>query len=169
MLGHIPVAYFTTYYVMKKNNLLWQWQWLALGIFSAVLPDLDFFYQIFTNELYLSHRYLITHLPFFYLIALVILIIISCFYRKKWFKYAIIIVFVNIFVHLLVDTMFYGIRWLWPFSKDLIGVYNINGSGGIIVANYFHHWYWYLEIFLWPIAIIHLISANKKRFKQSNK
>lgn len=168
IIGHLPIGYFTTRYLIKKLKLPLKPIWLGLGLIAAIVPDLDYIYWVISNSQELTHRGLITGTPFFYLTLFIISVIVYCFFKKKWLKNAIIIVFINILVHLVIDTVFYGNKWFWPFSDAYIGIYNVGGYGsgvGIQVANYFSHWYWYLEIALWVIAIISIIiSYNKKEF-----
>jgi inner membrane protein len=162
MVGHIAAGYFTTYYLMRRYKLLWRWPWFALGLFASIIPDLDIFYQMYVNKLYLTHRYYFTYIPLFYLVVFIFCLLVQLIFKKKWLKYAILIIFANIFVHLLLDTPFYGIMWLWPFYKGLIGIYDVGGNGGIFVKNYWHHWYFYSEIVLWILAIYHLITTYGK-------
>lgn len=165
IIGHLPIGYFTTRYLIKKLKLPLNKFWLGLGIAAAVVPDLDYAYWLITNSQTESHRGYFTTYPFFYFLIFLLWILIYFFLKKAWLKNAIIIVFVNIFIHFLFDTPFYGIKWLYPFSNIDIGIYNVgsytNGSG-ILVQNYFTHWYWYLEIALWVLAIISIIISYRK-------
>ncbi|MBU1130604.1 metal-dependent hydrolase [Patescibacteria group bacterium] len=165
IIGHLPVGYFTTRYLIKKLKLPLKPVCLGLGLLAAVIPDLDYIYWILSDSQELTHRGLITGMPFFYLTLFIISVIIYCFYKKKWLKAVISIIFINISIHLLIDTVFYGIQWLYPFSEIYIGIYNVGGYGsgvGIQVKNYFTHWCWYAEIVLWIIAIIAVIKSYIK-------
>ena len=164
LFAHIPVGYLVTHSLIKKFNLKFNPYWIALGLFASVLPDLGIIYQLFSGKMHETHRYYITNLPLFYLTVFLIGVIVSCFIKKNWLKYGNYILFANIFVHLLLDTAYYGIRWFWPIYPKLIAIYNIDGSGGIRVANYFHHWYWYLEIAIIifvPLFIIYSFVKGK--------
>ena len=158
LLAHLPVGYSVTHAVIKKFKLKFSWPWLSLGMFAAVLPDFGIIYQLFSGRLYESHRYYITNLPVFYLTVFIIIVIVNCFIHKRWLTYANYLIFANIFVHLLLDTVYYGIRWLWPFYPKLIAIYNTAGNGGFRVDNYFHHWYWYLEIVI--VIFVPLFIVN---------
>lgn len=162
LIGHLPVGYFITRSLIKKLKLPLNKLWLGLGLLAAILPDFDIVYTVFVKQSIGSHRYYFTNFPAFYLTLLLISVIVYYLIRKKWLKFVIIIVFANIFVHLLLDTMFVGIKWFWPFSDILIGVYNVGLTGGIIVENYFTHWYWHLEIVLWIAAVISVAISYKK-------
>ena len=162
LIGHLPVGYFVTRSLIKKLKLPTNKLWLGLGLMAAILPDFDIAYTILIKESLGSHRYYNTNYPAIYLILLALSIIVYFLIRKEWLKLGIIIVFVNIFIHLLIDTVFVGIKWFWPFYDNLIGIYNVGLTGGVIVENYFTHWYWYLEIVLWIAATVSVIISYKK-------
>lgn len=162
LIGHLPIGYFVTRSLIKKLNLPTKKLWLGIGLIAAVLPDFDLAYTIFFKQSMGSHRYYYTNFPVIYLLLLLIFILFYLFNNKKWLKIGIIIVFTNIFVHFLVDTVFVGIKWFWPFYDQLIGIYNVALTRGIIVENYFNHWYWYLEIILWVVTIISIFISYKK-------
>jgi len=165
LIGHLPIGYFTTRYLIKKLKLPLNKSWLGLGLFAAIIPDLDYIYWFFSNSQITSHRGYITAYPLFYLTIFFISVIVYCLIKKIWLKSAIIIIFFNIFLHFCLDTFFYGVRWLYPLSKAYFGVYNIGGYGsgrGIQVADYFNHWCWYLELLFWLIAVISVIVSYRK-------
>ena len=167
LIGHLPAGYFVTRTILKKfklpfNQRLGKWLFLA-GLIGAILPDFDLAYWILFDEYGAgSHRFYYTNYPVFYLLSFLLFVMIYFLYRKKWLKLGIIIVFANIFAHFLLDTAFVGIKWLWPFYDRLIGIYNVNFTGGLLVENYFRHWFWYLEIALWALAIISVVRSIKK-------
>jgi len=162
LIGHLPAGYFLSRYLIKRNKLPLNKLWLGLGLLAAILPDFDIAYSILFTDSMASHRLFYTNFPLLYLTVLLIFIIIYYIRPSKNFKFGIIIVFANIFLHFILDTAFVGIKWLWPFYDRLIGVYNVNITEGIRVENYFNHWYWYLEIALWILAIISVIISFKK-------
>ena len=167
LIGHLPAGYFVTKSILKKFKLpldgpMGKWLFLA-GLIGAILPDFDLAYWVLFDEYGTgSHRFYYTNYPLIYLLILALFVIIYFPFRKKWLKYGLIIVFTNIFVHLFLDSFFLGIKWLWPFYDRLIGLYNVNFTGGILVDNYFHHWFWYLEIALWALATISVARSIKK-------
>ncbi len=167
LIGHLPAGYFVTKSILKKlkipiNNTMGKWLFLA-GLVASIAPDFDIVYWMLFDEYGTgSHRNYYTNYPILYLALLVILVIIYFIVKKPWLKYGIIVVFANFFTHLILDTTFVGIKWLWPFYDKMIGIYNVNFTGGLMIENYFHHWIWYLEIALWLLAIISVIISYKK-------
>lgn len=165
IIGHLPAGYFLTRYLIKRQKLPLTKFWLGLGLIAAVLPDFDYAYWILSNDQSESHRGYITTYPIIYFGIFLIFVLIYLIKKNVWLKNFIIIVFANIFLHFLLDTPFYGVKWLLPFYRQEIGVYDVgsytNGSG-IHINNYFAHWYWFLEIALWIAAVISIIRSNKK-------
>jgi len=166
IIGHLPIGYFTTRYLIKKLKLPLKPIWLGLGLFASISPDLDYIYWIVSESQADTHRGIITSTPFFYLTLFILSVIVYYSYRKYWLKCAILLVFINILIHFIIDTVFYGNRWLYPFSNAYYGIYNVGGYGsgvGIQIPNYWSHWYWYLEIGLWIIAITSIIISYHKK------
>jgi len=166
IIGHLPIGYFVSRYLIKKLKLPLNNVWLGVGIFAAILPDLDYLYWIFSNSQNNTHRGYLTGYPLFYLTLFILCVIIYRIFNKKWLKFAIIIIYINIFVHLSLDTVFYGIKWFYPLSAAYVGIYNVGGYGsgvGVQIPNYWQHWYWYLEIALWVFAVISIIISSYKK------
>ena len=162
LIGHLPAGYFITRYLIKKNKLPLNKFWLGLGLLGSVLPDFDLIYTLFINTTISSHRNLPTYIPLFWLILFLLCLASYAIWHKKWIKYGAIVLFGNVLIHLILDTPFVGVKWLWPFYDKLVGIYNVGLTSGFLVENYFQHWYWYLEIALWIAAIISIINSNKK-------
>jgi inner membrane protein len=166
IIGHLPVGYFTTRYLIKKLKLPLNKFWLLLGLAGAIIPDLDYIYWILSNSQKQTHRGYFSGYPLFYLTFLLVFVIVNCFFKKKILSRGIIVVFCNIFIHFLLDTVFYGVKWFYPFYNRYIGIYNVGGYGGglgIQVKSYFHHWYWYLEIGLWVLFAVSLFISYRKK------
>lgn len=166
IIGHLPAGYFITRYLIKRQKLALNKWWLGLGLLAAIVPDLDYAYWLIINDQADTHRGYITTYPIIYFGFFLISLSIYLFYKRQWLKNAIIIIYVNIFVHFLLDTPFYGVKWLLPFYNQEIGIYDVgsySGGSGIQVENYFTHWYWYLEIVLWIITIISIVISYKKK------
>lgn len=162
LIGHLPAGYFISRYIIKKNHLPLNKTWIGLGLLGAVLPDFDLIYPIFFNSSIASHRMLLTNIPLLWLFLALICQFAYLIWKRIWIKYATFLIFANVFFHFILDTPFVGVKWLWPFYDKLIGIYNVGLTDGFIVENYFHHWYWYLEILFWIASIISIFYSSKK-------
>ncbi len=94
------VLLFTTAQAMGINPLLS----LPLVI-GAVLPDFDYLFKR-------NHRTQITHVPLFWFLSLTPLALI-------WQQF--LFLEIGVFVHLILDTIDWGIMWLHPHKTNLYG------------------------------------------------
>lgn len=105
------------------------WEWVALGVCFALLPDLDFWVELVRRgtvggkELG-AHRTLL-HNPLVFLPA-----VAGCF---VWGGPALgTLAVLGIYGHFVHDSigMGYGVRWLWPFSGNFSKLFS-DREGGI--------------------------------------
>ena len=178
--GHIAGGYLFTKAVLKilPNNLSDQRkeQLARLGAVLGFLPDIDVFYAFYKsaaltiNHSVANHRLYLTHTP---LIWLVLGLVISfLFWKKPFWKHFGLIVWVGAWSHMLLDSIDYGVRWLWPISEKTYAL--ISGNIGVSAQanNFFSYWFGFLTVYsLTPtfyIELIIIISAIWVFFK-SNK
>ena len=76
IIGHLPIGYFTTRYLIKKLKLPLKPFWLGLGLFASIIPDLDYIYWIISESQADTHRGVITSTPFFYLTLFILSVIV---------------------------------------------------------------------------------------------
>ncbi len=95
---------------------------VLISIFFVLLPDMDFLFLIFYKKEWLgkfSHKHRdIMHYPLIYIpIGAVIFLFLKPFWS--------LLFVVNSFFHFLHDTAIggFGIRWLWPFSKNYFAIF----------------------------------------------
>ena len=121
--GHIAAGYLTAYGVMHllnnpftptETNLL-----LLAGAILGTLPDIDFipFFlsrksMRFTDED--SHRRYITHTPMLWLI---LGLIIALGAPDALIRALGLLIWLASWGHFIGDSIEYGVRWFWPFSK----------------------------------------------------
>jgi hypothetical protein len=79
---------------------------LLLLVSCSIIPDFDIFFSSL-------HRNLFTHTPFFWGSILVVIIVFN---QSLW------ILLFPFFVHLVLDTIDYGVMLLYPFSKKTYGL-----------------------------------------------
>ncbi len=162
LIGHLPAGYFLTRALIKKYKIPLTPFWLGLGLVASVAPDFDHAFNLFFQANITDHRSLISHIPMTYFFLMLAGIFLYKLRPRQWLKWGMIVVLSNALLHLILDTVFIGIKWLSPFNNHLFGVYNVGYTGGFFVNDYFQHWYWYLEILLWLAAIISVIISHKK-------
>jgi hypothetical protein len=109
-------------------------------VIGAVLPDFD---CIFNR----MHRTQITHAPLFWFLSLTPLALI-------WQQF--LFLEIGVFVHLILDTLDWGVMWLHPFNNNLYG--------GVLKkyrSNFSHHYLLHNGLFALEIvfAVIAIYSS----------
>lgn len=126
IFGHGPSGFFMTWLLrilpenMKWNNVKTKYI-LLLGTVGAMAPDLDLFYTYLVDA-GVSHREFITHTPFFWLLAsLIVFILLTITRKQQYIPYALTFTLGGV-LHVVFDTITAQIRLLYPFSRDFMGV-----------------------------------------------
>lgn len=95
---------------------------LVIGTLFGDSPDIDllWFYiqKKFNKSSDKSHRDYITHTPIFWLIVSLIVVTIGLLDNSEFIQYIGWAVLCGSWSHFILDTIEYGIRWLWPFSNQ---------------------------------------------------
>lgn len=101
----------------EMNQFLW---W---GMFFGFAPDLDVFYFFIKNKTLLvsgnaaqkdTHRKYLSHAPMLWIIPG---LLIFFFAPSVYWKYVGLLLWLGSWSHFLLDSVDYGIMWLWPFSS----------------------------------------------------
>jgi len=139
------------------------------GAFLGFAPDLDVFYAFFVQKSLLVahkdtpiHRKYFFHAPILWLIVGMLII-----YFARDYKFWVIgyLVWLGSWSHFILDSVEYGIMWLWPFNTNVYALFNIKDNLRFEEKNFFWHSFkflkeytkklsFYLEIFIILTAII---------------
>lgn len=125
--GHIAGGFLAAEALIKiaKPNLpLAQLhQLLYWGMFFGFAPDLDMFWEFLQEKAFIikdlknhNHRKLLSHAPLLWLIAG---LLIYFFATNEYIKCVGLLVWLGSWSHFILDSIEYGIMWLWPFSKKI--------------------------------------------------
>jgi len=161
-IGHTPAGYIITTLILNRlpnsdKNIALLW----IGIIASVAPDLDMFYfYLFDHQQHLHHSYW-THLPIYWVGITSILVIIAIIIKNRFFLVATIIGSINIFGHMVLDTIVGNIRWLYPFSITDIVMFKVPARYDWWVWNFFLHWTFIFELAVITMALI--IFLNKRK------
>jgi len=103
----------------KEKTVLW-----FVGITSAILPDLDIAYSILKNLR--DHRAFVTHGFPIYLIAFLLIYLLSFrqkkeAFGKKFFRVLSLVFLIGITTHFVIDFIFGGVALFAPFSYKIYG------------------------------------------------
>jgi inner membrane protein len=132
----------------KRYNLL-----ILAGIIGGIMPDFDFVYHIFIDSDRTPHHSYITHMPFFWLSLMSLLIVTGTLLKKPFFTAVSTVMCSASLLHLIFDTLTGEIYWLYPFSMHPFNVFSVHGTYIWWVHNYMYHWTFLIEITTVTIAM----------------
>jgi len=158
-IGHLPAGYLTTKAILSRTRagsddaktgvIL-----ISVGLMASLLTDLDMLYfYLIDHRQHLHHGYW-THLPIFWLIVCLGIFASSALVRSKIGLLVAMIFTVNIFGHLLLDTITGGIRWLAPWSPRPFTLVMVQAQYDWWVLNFMGHWSFAIEILLVFVALL---------------
>src|SRR5258707_1017416 len=124
--GHIAAGYLTAKVLLhfshegltqvQQTRLVW---W---AIFFGFAPDLDMFLSFFKEKALVvknvnknNHRRFYSHAPVLWLITGLMIYIFA---STPYFKIFGLLLWLGAWSHFILDSIDYGIMWLWPFSKQ---------------------------------------------------
>ena len=136
-----------------------------LGTFSGLAPDLDLIYYFFKIRSFRfqpdsTHRYYITHTPFFWILAGVLIFFIT------GNNVAALIVSLAALSHIFFDSFDsgHGLMWFWPFStKKFLFLNPIENNPKadslsryyfLLIKEYTKHVTFYLEVIITIFALL---------------
>ncbi len=153
--GHIAAGYLTGYVLLKVANPALSPQevqhLMMWTTFFGFAPDLDTFWAFFKQKSFLlsgekqvSHRKFYSHAP---IIWLVVGLLIYFFGSSVYIKYFGLSLWLGSWSHFLLDSIEYGIMWLWPFSNKVYALKNVEIKVFIPEKNFFKHTWQFLKIY----------------------
>jgi inner membrane protein len=112
-IGHLPAGYLATMPVLGRAAPGERRRLLLLGLAASVVPDLDLFYFYFVDERRHVHHSYLPHLPLAWVAALAVAaVVLGPLRARRTAWLALAILGVNVLLHLVLDTVVGGIRWL---------------------------------------------------------
>ena len=166
--GHIAAGYVTTKALLhythaqlthhQQTVLLW---W---GSVLGLAPDFDVFYWLVKHRTLKAehktdnHRYFLSHAPILWLLAGGLIFLLAPTEYGKLFG---LLVWLCSWSHFVLDSIQYGIMWLWPLNKRIYCLFPIiqeDRFQDTLVAsrnqNFFRYW------FTWLLAYSRALSIS---------
>lgn len=174
LIGHAPAGYLVTKLFISKmpTELVMRIRAGKLffaGMLSSVMLDLDLLYFYTLDGRQHSHHSYWTHIPIYWFCMLLIPIVISIVLRKTTLTAYAAVVSINVFVHLLLDTVVGKIMWLYPFSTRNFALFPIPFIYSKWIYNFIFHWTFLFELALVSAAVCCIvkpkISVSVKKLK----
>lgn len=164
ILSHLPVGYL----LAKSLKKTWQkfpkrQKKIIFGLFLlfSIFPDFDFLFVRFVSAS-VSHRQLLTHAFLPYFLILLILTIIYFFTKRKIFLFSGIAIFIGSVVgHLFLDAINSGVMFIYPVSKQMLGLFNLDFFYNSFLSNYYNLFVFTFELLFTFIAIFVFFRTSK--------
>lgn len=145
--GHIAAGFLTAHALIKilkpdldSNQLN---QLLMAGAFWGFAPDLDVFYSFARQKNLLVahastpiHRKYFFHAPILWLAAG---LLVTLFASSVFVKLFGLIFWLASWSHFVLDSIEYGIMWLWPFNRKVYALMRREENLSIAETNFFRH------------------------------
>ncbi|HEV3052353.1 MAG TPA: metal-dependent hydrolase [Longimicrobium sp.] len=156
-IAHLPAGYLATRSILRRHPAAepLRRRLLALGMAASVLPDLDLLWFYFVDQRRQVHHAYLPHLPLFWLAvfaAAALILRLRRAARSTWLATAVFAA--NILLHLVLDTIAGGIRWLWPFSHAELVMAHVPARHEPWVLNFVLHWTFALELAILAAALL---------------
>ena len=147
--GHIAAGYLVTeallHFTHPALSQHQQNQLLVWGMFFAFSPDLDVFFAFSKVHAWWYkpgvdssiHRQFYSHIPILWLIAS---LIIYCIAPTEYVKYVALLLWLCSWSHFLLDSIEYGVPWLWPFNKEVWALKDRGVKMHIKATSFFDYW-----------------------------
>jgi len=171
--GHIAAGYLVAETLLKfagptlsaseSHQLIW---W---GMFFGFAPDLDMFFAFFLEKAFIvrdlkahNHRKYLSHAPILWALAGAAVYFSA---SSQFYKAFGLMVWAGSWSHFLLDTIEYGIMWLWPFKKSIFAFKDKELVLPVTETKFFAYWWrsvklytrfysFYLEILIIGLALI---------------
>ena len=159
LIAHAPAGYI----IAKKMNCERKPLVIASMVF-ALLPDLDLLYYYTANRQELFHHYYFPHLPLALLTCFCFAWLLLKLLKRETaetVKPYFLLLFLNWFVHLLLDTVTGGIAWLYPLSSEMTTLLAIPAAYSHWVLSFVLHWSFLFELGIVAFALLLFRRARK--------
>ena len=132
---------------------------------GSVFPDVDMLYFYLIDHGQHHHHHYWTHLPIFWLAALAVSALAGLFIRSRRFALVAASFIGGIFLHLILDTPFAGICWLYPLTDQKFYLVTVPATRSWWVWSFVFHWSFLFEI---AICIAAAVLYFRRRFRSRN-
>lgn len=174
--GHVAAGFLTAEALLKiaKPDLSQTQlhQLVYWGMFFSFAPDLDMFYAFFKERALTVqnpnniHRKFYSHAPILWLVAGLLIYFLA---PSVYIKLIGLLLWLGSWSHFLLDSIEYGVMWLWPFNSQVWALKDRGVKEQITGKNFFEYWMnflkyystrwtFYFEILIFFIAIIVIIN-----------
>lgn len=161
-IAHLPAGYLVTRATIRrfvKNEAIAP-QLMAAGLTGSVFPDIDLIRYFMDNGMRHHHTYW-THLPAVWLVIIGSALVLSRITRNRTATILWMIFGLNLFIHLVLDSIVGDIWWLWPWLDHPFAMATVPATHQPWYLNFLLHWSFSLEVALCLAAGVTLWRSRK--------
>ncbi len=160
--AHLPAGYIISQVTEKKfGATVSSRKIMAMSLVGSIAPDLDLIYFYLISARTMTHHAYLPHIPLFWIIVFLLLLMTNLItYSKERILLSTLFI-INVFVHLILDTVVGGVIWLYPFKTEYVSFFVINARYDWWVLNYLLNWTFVFEIGIIAMAGIIYCMGGK--------
>ena len=155
IIGHLPAGYIASTLLsqrfaitgVKRTAIIWA------GLLGAIAPDFDMLYFHFVDQRQHHHHTYWTHYPVVWAAALLASLAWLVLAKRSLRAVIAVIVSLNGFIHLLLDTIVGDIWWLAPIVDRPYALFKVAALYQPWWLNFVLHWAFALELVLLAWAV----------------
>ena len=155
-IAHLPAGYLLSKGMVAIGHLRrlgerTKRRLIAAGMVGAIFPDIDLLYFYLIDHRQHGHHSYWTHLPVFWVIAILIWVALFWQRSREW-AWLGIVFGISVLGHMVLDSTAGGIRWLYPISTQYFRFAHVDAGQSWWVMNFVLHWTFLLEIAIVTVA-----------------
>lgn len=157
LIAHLPVSWLATRKMLQlpgiSFDIHFQRTLMIAGVVAGVLADLDLLYFFLVDhQQHLHHDYW-THLPLFWTMLFIAAIAACAVTHSRRLFNLSLIVYANLMLHMLLDTVTGKIKWGWPFVDHAFYLFEVPARFTPWIVNFVLHWTFGMELALVVLAL----------------
>ena len=154
-IAHMPAGFLLSRFVLRKQrNDPHYLKYLLLGMIASVAPDFDLAYFHLIDDRQHPHHSYWTHIPIYWIgIYLILLYPVYKGFKLNGVRLLSLVLLCGL-LHMSLDSVASGIKWLYPINTEYFGLWRIPSVYEWWVANYLFHWTFLLELIISGTAAI---------------
>ncbi len=152
--GHIAAGFLTAKALLRYNHrsltIHQQSMLLFWGALFGFSPDLDTFVSFAREKAFVvknrqnNHRKFVSHAPILWLFAGLLIYFLA---KTAYVKDIGLLLWLASWSHFILDSIDYGIMWLWPFSKKVYALRNREVNFKIADKTFLGYWFEFLKYY----------------------
>lgn len=173
-IAHLPAGYLLTKFLIKQKEVSSYTKQqhralLFIGLLGSILPDLDLLYFFLIDNRQHGHHSYWTHIPYYWTtLFLISFVYCKMVHANRFIVTALLVLYLNIMLHLVLDTLVGGIHWLYPINQSYLYLVDIQPRFQWWVWNFVLHWTFALELLIILLAMYKIFNPLFSKYRLYN-